>query len=190
MNNRKYILGTAVIALIASFVFLVGYAVANPSQFLRSFATDNCGVSIATTTVSLMTPGAATTTSSFDTQCDGGLSADSAILLYNFNASSTLSQLRIDIEYSDNNSDWYSKSLDDLASTTPVTSLGVKQSFLHTFASSTHAGGGNAPNPDNVATRAITIKTPTRYVRAIFSIPPGAGNGSVWSEFVAKKENR
>ena len=189
MSDRKFILFIGAIALLLAGSF-GGYVYANPSQFLRSYATDNCGVPVATTSVTYLTPGVSTSTPTFDTQCDGGLSVDSASLLVYFNASSTGSTLVINFEYSDNGTDWFSNSLNDVSTSTP-NNLNLNNALTWNFSSSTVGKGGQA-NADgrNYDSKIVNVKTPTRYVRAIIGMPGGSLNGAVWTEFVAKKQSR
>jgi len=167
-----------------------GIAEANPSQFVESKST------AATTTLTYMTAGTATTTVVFDTS-DGGFPTESAILLVNRTASSTGSQTKIQFEFSMGasgtdcavagaNCDWYSDhvSYDALNSTTTAPFFTTGNSLTWQFASST---------PGGTLTRdamAIKIETPTRYVHAILTVPIGALNSAIWTEFVGKVQNR
>lgn len=144
----------------------------------------------ATTTVIYMTPGRATTTLAFDTQEDGGFSADSAILAFQQAGSSTASLLDIDIEYSQDGRDWYRSGLSERATTTPDVNVGPVQGFRSQFASSTDAYGAVSDANSAISMRAITISVPARYVRAIFTVPIGSTNSAIWAQFVAKRGNR
>lgn len=189
MSNRKFTLLIGAIALIIAGSF-AGYVYANPSQFLRSYATDNCGASIATTTLTHLVPGTSTSTPTFDTQCDGGLSADSATLAIIFNASSTGSTLVINFEYSDDGTNWFSDNQEIVGTSTP-NNAGINRTITWNFASSSVSKAGEAASPKrNYDSKIFSVRTPTRYVRAIIGMPGGSLNGAVWTEFIAKKQSR
>src|SRR3990167_1056416 len=119
--NLKY---TVVIALILAIVFMFGisFVQANPSFFLRQ--NDGTGTT-ATTSVSYMSVGVATTTYYLDSQANGNpFGADSATLLWQFTASSTNSTQDMYLEYAQGRDcisappscDWY---YSGIASTSP-----------------------------------------------------------------------
>lgn len=168
---------------------VVSFAAANPSFFIRANAIP-CGAFTATTTTSFMTPGAGTTTATFDTGCGTAGSTDNAVLLTQFTASSTASILNISYEYSQDNVDWYQSNLSSQATTSSSQSLTAAQSYSWVFASTTPGGGGSSATGvfANRQMKVIEVRTPTRYVRAIFSTPLGSANDTVWAEFVAKRQ--
>ena len=150
-----------------------------------------------------MTAGTATTTKYFDAQADGGLAADSAVIAVQMSASSTLGILNMNLEYAQGTSgvdctatptkcEWYADNLDSrVASSSPTITLSAAKSYSWTFASSTPGLGAAVGGATGQTSRKIiSVETPTRYVRAIFTVPIGAGNASVWAEWVTKRENR
>lgn len=190
------------IALIATILFFANITHANPSFF-----SPQAKLALSTTTPIYQTPGTATTSLVFDsygingTNENGGAltsPADSAELLVQLSASTTLVKENINIEYSDDNIDWYQASpgmpLGYASTTLPISLLQVPQYQMSV--ASTTAGLGVATTSANAFfnardTRAIEIKTPTRYVRAIFTCAVGGvtQNCAVWGQFVPKKQN-
>lgn len=196
MNRRTFPFLLAIGVLVAVFSVFVASAHANPDQILVS--SNN-----ATTTRTFMTPTTATTTEIFDTQTDGGLPVKSAVLLVQEDASSSGGTLNIAIEYAQQgtacdtnptNCDWYSDNISGAAaSTSAVYSMQVPYKYQMVYASTTVGQGTSTP-----MLRAISIPTPTRYVRAAFSVSSttavaatqGSGNVNIWKQFVGKKETR
>lgn len=190
---RTLTIGT-VIALIFVTAFAMFYTVkANPSYFYRAQS------AAATTTLSYMTPGLATTTQIVDLSVNSAQGADSAAFLIQFFGSSTVSILNMTFEYSQggngldcvnnaNACDWYKDSLfgANIATSTTNVDLDIANNYQLTFSSSTVGiAGGNAPR----TTRIIELPTPARYIRAVLSIAPGTLNGAVWSEFITKRQS-
>lgn len=195
-NLKHVAAATIMVALvIVSFVVLSTPTHANPSQIEQSNYT-------ATTTVSYMTGGTATTTYYYDTQTYGTGAADNAVLGIQFSASSTNSKLNLNLEYANNTPgvdctvspalcDWYANNLSDLATTTPGVNLVTVQTYVWQFASST-IGLGNAIATNQRDLKFISVKTPARYIRAVFTLSVGQtnGNGGVWASFIGKREQR
>lgn len=204
---KKYIIPTLISSLgfiaFAGFMFAhIQIAHANPDQTLGN------QTATATTTLSFMTPGTATTTLYFDSQSDGGLPTKSAILMTQFTASSSVSTLQINQEYADDTPgvnckdtplacDWYQGS-QGMINTGVATStnnpkifdVAIVPQYSWLFASSTIGGSGLAA-VNNFDARVIPISTPTRYTRLWFSMKIVAnGNGAVWAKVVGKKETR
>src|SRR3990167_5845420 len=93
---------------------------ANPSGFFT-----NCATNTSTSTVSLMTAGTATTTLTCNLGGADQRAVESAVLTIFFNASSTSSVLKGNLEYSNNGIDWFENNLGDLtdvATTSPTAS--------------------------------------------------------------------
>ncbi len=196
IQHLKY---TAVIALVLAimFMFSIQFVSANPSFFIRQ----NDGLTTtATTSVSYMTAGTATTTYYFDSQANGNPNgANSATLLWQFTASSTNSTQDMYLEYAHagescitapTSCDWYYHA----TSTVSNPSVAATSYFARWQFASTTTGLGTSGASRGL--REIEIPTPTRYARVMFVIPSsliGAGTASssaVWAEIVAKKENR
>jgi len=182
------IVAVIIVTLVSASFILVG---ADATRF-------PCGASLATatTTVTYQSAGNSTTTIVYDAYCLGGTNqsytgdnnpADSAVLLLDRTASSTLSQTRVEYEYSMDGIDWYKDRLsyDALNSTTtsPFFTGGVTLTWQ--FASTTFGGQSGALTRDSIS---IPVETPTRYVRAIITVPVGALNSSIWGRVVPKKE--
>lgn len=195
-NTKKYIGIGAISALMFLTAFGVFYtARANPSFFYRSTS-----ASVATTTLTYITPGLATTTEIYDTGAGTAGSIDTAILAVQFTGSSSpLSILNIALEYSQggdgldckttpDSCDWYADRFSAGATSTQTISLNTPTTYTITFASSSSQGGLGTASKRNL--RILEVKTPARYVRAVFSVPPGSLNGAVWKEFIGKREAR
>lgn len=190
-----------ILLAIGFFLFtLVGHAYANPSQFVPTTQT-----ALATTSITYVLPGVATTTLVADTYttATGNTYINNATeLLLQFTASSTLSRLNVNLEYSNgwnggdcvNNQsscDWYQDSISNVfsfaTSSLPLIALSQVPQYQWAFASSTL--GQQIPSAtNNRDSRAMKILVPTRYVRAVFTCS-GAGCG-VWAQFVPIKEGK
>ncbi len=166
---------TAFMLVIAFGMFYV--AKANPVFFLR--AATNAG--FATTTTAFMSAGAATTTLAVDLGAGGAQGADSAVLLRQFTGSTTAATLSTVIEYSAGNPgldcvanqnacNWY------LGFATTSLALGVRTGGV---------GGGVGSTTQEL----LNVPTPTRYVRAVFSIPAAGVSGAIYAEFAAKRQS-
>jgi hypothetical protein len=166
---------------------LVQTANANPDQFLP------CSTATATTTLTYMTAGTATTTLTCDTQTDGGLPAKDAILLVNWNASSTASKVNFALEYSQDGTagTWFADtfSIGVPATTTAPVMLNTLSSYSWQFASSS-IGGRGLDGTEATSTRALHVPTPTRYVRIVMTVPVGATPSAIWAALIEKKEIR
>lgn len=168
---KKYIIAGAIVFLFSAF----SIAHANPSFFSPTVQTS--GTSVATTTVTYMSPGTATTTLTYDTYTAGNTyKTNAAVLFTQLNASSTSSILNIALQYSQDGVDWYANNLTAGATTTATVSIAQSNSLTWT----TPVSGANL--------KAVQIETPTRFVRAIYSIPIGAGNGALWAQIIPNKE--
>lgn len=185
-------LGTA----LAASTFFAAIAYANPSEYATSSST-----ATATSTLVFMTPGTATTTLYYDAYGDSsGYKADSAALALQFTGSSTASSLRVTFEYTYGNSlancmttpaacDWYGDTLygvnSVVSTSTTAMTIGAVNSYLVPFASSTLNGvAGNG----RITSRLVNIPVPTRYVRAVITMPVGSLNGGVWASIRPDKE--
>lgn len=150
----------------------------------------------ASTSVTYMTPGLATTTLVFDTYCISGTNQPNTgnlfgvaylALLTQLTASTTGTVLNKSVEYSQDGTDWYQDNLNlNFATTSPVAQLATPQSSQWQFASSTVGG---TPNRGNLVGKVERIYAPTRFVRVIYSLGAGS-NGAVWGEILPTKENK
>lgn len=157
---------------------------ANPSYFLNSNTT-------ATSTYAyLSSVGVGTSTNVLDTTTDSGfaLNSDGAYLIQISATSSVASPqpptVKIRFQYSQDNVDWYSLSnaLASNATTTPYQAGEVQI----TIATST-----DLISITGTTTRVahlIPVKLYTKYIRA--QVVSGGGQISVWSQFIATKQNR
>lgn len=182
----KYIGIGSIVALLCLATFGVFYTVkANPSFFVRgqSSTTD---LTSATTGSAFMTAGTGTTTLSLDLGLGSNQGADSAVLNIQFAGSSTSATLNADIQYSQDNTIWYASS--PAATSSPTQSISSVQTISLPFASSTISRAAVSNANSATTTRSIVVPTPTRYVRALFYLPSGSTNGTVWAEFVAKRQ--
>lgn len=208
MNSLKINYTKVAILAVLAAIALVGSAlIANPAWANPTGWGTTAQSASATTSPSFMTPGTATTTVVYDSfqingtnQSQGGSSAfatDEAVLLVQMTASSTFTQMNISFEYSNDRVDWYQDNLLAMpaqeATTTPTRSIASANSVVWRYASST-PGQGVVSATNNLDMKALTVPTPTRYVRAIFTLATTSGafidNGAVWAQFVPKKEVR
>jgi len=190
INYLKYgIVSVLILAIIV--MFSVSFVQANPSFFIRQ--NDGTGTTATTTKLGYLTPGTATTTVYFDAQANGNpFGAESAILALQLmgsttpaNAAVATTTFNVALEYAQagencisapTSCDWYPNFV--LATTTQLgwqTNNGV-------LVASTSA-----------TKEFITVPTPTRYTRAVISVSTSVTsnlNGSVWGEFIAKKEQK
>lgn len=197
-DSYKTFAAIVVGALIAftALMFFVTPVSANPSVIQRDMGA-GCGVGVATTSVTYLTPGISTSTLIYDTQCGTSASPDSSAFLVQFTGSSTASTLSIAFEFSPGVAgvdcrasptacDWYADDMFTISTTSPRTGLGTTNNYLLPFASTTVGG---VTGVSSRTTRAIDVATPTRYIRAVLSLPAGSLNGAVYSEFNGKKQN-
>ena len=188
---KKLIITISSIAFVVAVLFAHTTSVkANPSLFDRKQSAP------ATTTLAYMGPGTGTTTLAYDLTKSGQFGANSAVLLIQFNASSTNSTLAWKYEYAQGTGnadcvvnqdacDWYQSDavLSSFATSTVHVRTFAENTWL--FASSTI---GSSINPIGTSTKMVEVPVPTRYVRVVYYMPVGSLRGAVWSEWVAKKE--
>jgi hypothetical protein len=173
LTYTKYGIISALILAIV-FLFSVSLVRANPLFFF--------GTPIPVS--GYLTPGTGTTTvTAFDTGAGGAQGADSAVLLLQLVGSTTpnfvavaTTTYNVELEYSTDNTTWYSGYLNNSRYAT-TTTLGWQTS-------------GGAIVASTTATKEyIVVPTPTKWVRAIITIPQGSTNGSVTSAgFIAKRQ--
>jgi hypothetical protein len=192
ISEKTFFVGLLIAIVLAASAITVK---ANPSFFVRTVQT-----ATATSTIAYMTPGNATSTLIYDSYAQGTPRAsDSALLLTQFTASTTASNLAIALEYSNGDGstdcstspglcDWYKDNLFTItnASTTQATNIAVASSLAWNFASSSQ-GGAAVLSTNQRALKAILVPMPTRYVRAVFTIT--GANGAVWAQIVPKRES-
>lgn len=195
MTNKlksKIVLG---FILGAMFVTAMGIALVAKANPLKMPATSRSAT--ATTTVTYMTTGRATTTNQYDAYqqsatVPSAYALDKATLFIFMSGSSTASTLRTYIEYSQDGTDWYQDGgtlAEAYATTTKLYDISQVQGYTLNFASTT-AGWASPKALSATTTRAITVKTPTRFVRAVFVVPVGSDPLAVWSEWVPIRQDR
>lgn len=187
-KNRWEIGAFSLVALSAIFAILLlaPSAHANPLRFPATVTTSS-----ATTSPVFLTPGTATSTVTYDAWANGGGSQafDKATLLLQMTASSTSTTYNVSVEYSQDGIDWYSDAL--LQSVTGTSSqrysVNTPIGYSITYASTT-PGGAIVPATANTAYRALTIPTPTRFVRVFTALAIGGTNGAIWQQIVGQKQ--
>lgn len=185
----------AAICLVAVLVFAsYNFAKANPSFFNRK----GTNATLATSTQAFITPGAATSTLTYDLGLGAAQGADSAILALAFTGSSTPSNsalatttYNVSIEYSQDGIDWYG---DGMFPSTTTPNVGVGAAKTHSITLGTQTTGGSLIGSTTPTRVLFEVPTPTRYVRAVFSIPlqlngTNNANGALYAEFVSKRQN-
>lgn len=194
---KKYILIVIGLMFVTS-LLIVNNVKANPSKRAQPLSCSTQGTSassLSTTSISYMTPGTATTTATCDTTKAnlGTDTLDKAYLALQVTASSTgLTNFRF--EYSEDGIDWYGDNLyEETGLSTTTASNIIWDSNYHThsiqFASSTSACADNSISNNNRNCFLIPVPTPTRYVRAVFTVPIGSTNSGVWASFIGKAES-
>ena len=166
--NKKIIAG------IVGFIGILAFASvssANPSFFPPTVQTG-----AATTSVAYLAAGSGNTTLIFDSYTTTGSTykTDKATLLLQTAASSTSSVFNVSFQFSQDGIDYYADNLDQGATTTTSRNISLANSYVWTAA-------GTA-----TSSKAISITTPTRYVKAIVSVSGAAG--AVWQQIVPVKE--
>lgn len=179
LRNTFAISAIVVAALVAMTIAAVP-AHANPSQFVRAQTAP------ATTTLTYLTPGTATTTLAINGVSNTAF--DSAVVNFCLTASSTSSTINMGTEYSQDGQTWYADEITVRATTTPATlSATVPNTFSYTYASTT-PGGAATSATSNTGCKTVPLLTPEKYARVFFTVPVGATNGAVWAEIVAKQQ--
>lgn len=182
---------TATVFVVAFSLFYV--AKANPLFFIRSSNTSTT-FPTATTTQAFFANGGGlgTTTLAFDLGVGGSQGADGAALLIQLTSTTSQPVLNVDIQYSQDNVDWYQSpvGMDYQNYATSTVNIGQVQALQLVFASSTVNRSTPSPftNAGTTTPRIVNIKTPTRYVRAVFYTAVGSAPAALWAEFVAKRQ--
>lgn len=200
MKNLKYLIPVALIfggiMFIAATVFGATY-----------FSSPRSASSTATSTLKYQTPGTATSTVIYDAYGVFGsnqtntqsntFATDEVALEIQFTASSTLSQLNVNFEYSEDLIDWYQDSSSNVygyASSTLPVSLNQVPQYQWKFSSSTIGGAGASTTEGiglngsyNRDTRIIKFKPITRYTRAVITCAAGGLNCAYYATFIPRK---
>jgi hypothetical protein len=184
---KKYLLIGGGIVAIALGIIFSPKAEANSSFFLPV-----CSTATLTSSPNYLTAGTATTTLSCDSYQNGiPRATDSISLLIQQAASSTSSVLNINIQYSQDNVDWYETTgmaSPIISTTTNPINLSTVGQFQLKFASSTIDLSAVTSVNSATTTRFMSVNTPLRYVRAIFSAPASSAGQAIWAQFIPKRE--
>lgn len=161
------------------------------------FTAPSAKTAVATTSAAFLSAGQGTTTVTYDSygvfgtnQTGSGNTSipNKGTLLVQFAGSSTASVLNISYEFSDDGIDWYKDNIYTVPTSTPTYYAQPSYNISWTFASST-VGGVHVSNANSAtSTKAFSFPVPTRYVRAVFTIPAGASAGRVWAQMIPLKE--
>lgn len=176
--------------IIATFLSIIGFAM--PASASSLYFPPTQSTSLASSSVAFLSAGNGTSTISVDSYIIGVPTPQlRAALLIQYAATSTKPSLSINIQYSQDNIDWYQDSgsaENAFATSSRPFDLSQPSQFLWNFASSTQNLGALTAGNSATSTRIITLQTPTRYTRAIFTVPSGAGAGAVWAQWIPLKE--
>lgn len=195
-------MGAVVFAVVAALLLAfsaipaVRKADANQSTF-ATMAT--LGANSATTTVTYITPGAATSTLQVSNG-DGSTALETAIVNFQVISSSTPPQLKIRPEVSSDGIEWYPISTP--TSTTGTTSplMAYSEYLWSGQATSTGAvttvgsevASSTAGTPLNLVgtryTGSLNLTNPEPFIRVVFYVPPGSPNIALWASIIAKRE--
>lgn len=164
------------------------FAGASPSYLIPCTAT-----AAASSSVTYMSTGAATTTVACNIQTGTTQAFNNAYLLVAFTGSSTASKITIAFEHSDMNGiDWYADETigeaqqNGISTTTRVVDVSQPNSYTLSYASTT-VGGTGAATATNF--KIFNFNAPINRVRAIITMPAGSQNGAIWAQIIGKREN-
>ena len=177
---KKYLLAIPVIALMAIGIYSFDKkeADANPSVFQVT------QTAVATTTVTYMSAGTATTTITHDS-LQNRFATDGAALMIQLKASSTATTLKWKYEFSQDGIDWFQDNQELTTNATTTVQVRDSKEFSWVFASSTPNNGGTG---SDFGLKLVNVPTPARFTRAVFYLPVGSTKGSLLAQIVAKKQ--
>lgn len=199
-SNAFLKFGLAIFALAIAGVLLTPGTPAHANPF---YVGSKAKTAVATSTVSYMTPGTATTTFIYDSYEVNGTNEtnagnvtlpDSVALLLQGNASSTATALSVSCEFGDDeinaagivSIDWYQNGvISGTTTNSGIQNIGAPNSFSYVFASTSFGGAAVLGNASRFA-KVVVCPAPTRYMRAVISVT--GANTSVWGAFVPKKQ--
>ncbi len=170
---KKHLIALSIgILAIFGIVFSSKLAEANQFYFMPTVQT-----ATATSTVATVAPSTAATTLILDSYTYGTVAAtDKATLLIQNTASTSSSQIKITLTYSQDGVDYFNNNL------VATTTAGVYVSNLETPNSYSLLG-----NTTSSTTRvAISVPTPTRFVKATFTSL--VATSTVWAQFVPQRQ--
>ena len=204
MNKKLIGYTAATMAFVATGAFVAVFWFANinlAGASAISFVRDNTAgltTTNASNTPTYMTFGTATTTEEIDS-FQGGANTGFATLALavQMTATTGIPTLNIACESSQDGVDYYARDCYPNATTSPITNLGLMNSFTWVFSSSTCILKGGAANPtESVCERIFEIKPMSRFTRAVFTLASttalstkSIGNrADVWAEFIGSRE--
>lgn len=176
--------------MIITAMLIIGLGSRVAKATISMFTPSTCYTAAATTTLSYMTAGAATSTVSCLVGPDG---ANSARLNIEVNASSTATNYAFNIEESMDGIDYFPTTLPQSASTTAPFALTARNSYSIVFASSTLGGVGvgtgslGVNGSNNRNHYSVDIPVSMRYVRVYASLPVGSAQGAVWMQILPRQ---
>jgi len=185
--------GIVATTLLTALAFIFVHRVAaNPTQFAAAAKTQT-----ATSTLSYMTPGTATTTLIHDAAEIDGTNQTAAnsvswtpaklSLMTQLTASSTVTRLCRRVMYSMDRVDWFPAMMDTNANATTTNESLSSAETCFNFASSTESALGTLTvnrRYDEIPTSAL------RFTRVDYYLPIGSFNGAVWGQLQPIKEAR
>lgn len=198
MKNLKFLIPTAVLLALLVVSWPGTPALANPF-----YVGTKAKSAVATSTLAYMTPGAATSTTVYDSyevngtnQTNGGQTTlpETVAFLLQGNASSTATIVNVACEFGDDETnaagitsiDWYQNDVTIGTTTLPGgQNISMVNTFTFTYASSTVGGTQGLASTSRFA-KIVTCPVPTRYVRAVASVT--GANAGIWVGIVPKKQ--
>src|SRR3990167_1251002 len=190
MTLQKSLLYGSTLALVLAIMYLFGVHTMIASASISVFSPSNCYTAAATSTLTYMTPGTATTTKSCALGLEG---AHTAVVEVQVNASSTSSVFNTYIEESMDNLDWYP--VQEATSSIPFV-LTTRPYATFTFASSTIGGTASGVSSNRLGVSGTdnrnhyTLNVPVRmkYVRVFTALGLGGTNGGVWMQIIPRQD--
>jgi hypothetical protein len=182
---------TAILATVILAIFPFQTNAAPPALFPNCYLNGSAAAGSSTSTRGVyITAGRATTTMTCNLAAGTDTVPDYADLLAQMTASSTLSTLNINDEYSMDGIDWYQNNLEQRATTTATHFIGgIVNRHSWGFASTTPGLGVVASNASRDH-KILRIETPTKWVRVIFTVPIGSTASYVYAELVGRTQVR
>ncbi len=169
---------------------------ANPLEFLVENTTTG-SVTASTTLLGYLSAGTGTSTIPYDTYNFGNANtyaSNGLALALQFTGSTTptnsavaTTTYNVTFEYSQDNIDWYSDAY--LLRATTTNPLLAATPISTTFVLGTQTSGGLKVGSTTPTKFLLNVPAPTRYVRAIITIPSGSTNGAVWGLFIGQKQS-
>lgn len=168
ITKRGLALGTVIALALGLVVITASITHASPQTLINTNA-------VATTTPTFVTTTQNATTTALDTYgqpSPSGYSFDRNVLLMQYAASSTSAVLNVRFQFSKDGVDWYDDNTG--ASATSSASISSANSYSWT------------PVGTATSSKMVTVSTPTRYTRAIFS--ESGANGAVWYDWQPQRQ--